>query len=121
MKRFALVVAAMVVLAGCRSAGETDGGVLAGATVVLDRHDAYAVKVLDGAAEMQALAQSQRVRAVLAVAATRETVPVAGIRKDATEVCDRHDAFVNDDAELPEFDKSVFLQSSALFRGLLEE
>ncbi len=121
MKRFVLVALLLAGLAGCRSAGETSGSVLAGGTVILDRHDAYVVKHLDGVEEMQALGQSRRVRAVLATAATRETVPVAGIRTDATEVCDRHDAFVNADPDLPEFDKSVFLQSTMLFRGLLEE
>lgn len=117
----AFVLVALLAPLACATAGETSGKALQGGVFILDRHDAYAVELLDGAEEAYALGQSARLRSVLAVAATKETVPVAGMRGDAEAVMVRHDAWVSADGKLNAFDKQVYLHSTKLFRGLLED
>ncbi len=124
MKNLIASLCVLAALVGCSTPGETDAKVLSGAVVVLDRHDAYADRLLVDPALTAAKQESGRLRAVLAHAKSLpegSTIPVAGLRTTAESVLVRHDAWVTADTALDDFDKQVFLRSSTVFRGLLED
>lgn len=116
----AFVLVALAALSGCAGVGETDGGVLQGVEPLLQRHDVYAVRLMEPEALSGALGQTARIRAFLAAHPTG-AAPVGAIRADGTQVIDRHQGWVKADGALTETERRVFLRSGEVFKGLLED
>lgn len=120
LKPLAFVLLTAFALSGCAGVGETDGSILQGVEPLLQRHDVYAVRLMETEALGGALGQTARIRAFLRAHPTG-AAPVGVIREDGTQVIDRHQGWVKADGALTETERRVFLRSGEVFKGLLED
>jgi len=110
-----VILMAAAVLTGCRTTVRTDA-VSGNLPMVLDRHDVYAVDKLYGTDEADALSESATVRATMEANAGGH-MPAA-INSVVVAVLDRHDGWVRTDANIPNLDRAVFLDSAQALRLL---